>query len=170
MIHPSRSSSLNNGRPQSVDVPYAQAPASAQTIFENGQYQDRPTPQQESSLPQTKNGQQELASTRAQLLAIQRRILEHVGQTLDWSVGWAAVLPTLVLQEELNDIDLDDDKSDSNDKDSSEKEDAQPGKPISQETILGVSTPALRNAASGIDEFRQFYEVFSTHVLLQNYN
>ncbi|KAF2443555.1 hypothetical protein P171DRAFT_389859 [Karstenula rhodostoma CBS 690.94] len=161
MMHPSRSTSLNHGRPQSVDAPYAHAPASAQTIFENGQYQDRSTPQQESSLPQVKNGQQELAGTRAQLLAIQRRILERVGKTLGWNVGWAAVLPTVEPKEEFNDVDLDDKNSTSNEKDSSDEEDAQPEKPIAQGSIAGVAAPALIDATSGIDKFRQFYESLS---------
>ncbi|KAL1602491.1 hypothetical protein SLS60_005907 [Paraconiothyrium brasiliense] len=161
MIHPSRSSSLNHGRPQSVDAPYAQPPASAQTIFENGQYQDRSTPQQESSLPQIKNGQQELAGTRGQLLAIQRRILEHLGKTSGWTVGWTSVLPTLEPKEEFNDVDLDDDKVESNEKDSSDEEGSSPDKPIAQESIAGVSAPTLRNAMSGIDKFRHFYETLS---------
>lgn len=168
MIHPSRSSSLSQGRPQSVDAPYAQAPASAQTIFENGQYQDRSTPKQESSLPQIKNGQQELAGTRAQLLAIQRRILERVGKTLGWNVGWAAVLPTVELKEEFNDVDLDDNNSVSNEKDSSDEEDAQPEQPVTQESIAGLAAPALRNATSDIDKFRQSYEVACNHLPFLN--
>jgi hypothetical protein len=161
MIHPSRSSSLNQGRPQSADAPYAQAPPSAQTIFENGQYQDRSTPQQESSLPQIKNGQQELARTRAQLLAIQRRILEHVGETMGWNVGWAAVLPVVEQKEEFDDVDLDGDRPGSSEKDSSDEDDAQFQQPIAQESIAGVAAPALRDAASGIDKFRQSYEVYA---------
>ncbi|KAL5375550.1 hypothetical protein DPSP01_011131 [Paraphaeosphaeria sporulosa] len=161
MIHPSRSSSLNHGRPQSVDTPYAQAPSSAQTIFENGQYQDRSTPHQEGSLPQIKNGQQELAGARAQLLAIQRRILERVGKALGWNVGWAAVLATVEPKEEFNNVDLDDQNSASNEKDSSDEEDAQPEEPISEESIAGLAAPALRNAASGLDRFRQSYEALS---------
>ncbi|KAF9732086.1 hypothetical protein PMIN06_002668 [Paraphaeosphaeria minitans] len=160
-IHPSRSSSLSQGRPQSVDAPYAQASASAQTIFENGQYQDRSTPQQESSLPQTKNGQQELAGTRAQLLAIQRRIMERVGKALGWNVGWVAVLATVEPKEEFNEVDLDDNNSASNEKDSSDEEDAQPEKSIPQEFIAGLAAPALRNAMSDLDRFRQSYETLS---------
>lgn len=142
-----------------MDVPYAQAPPSAQTIFENGQYQDRPTPQQESSLPQTKNGQQELSGTRAQLLAIQRRILEHVGKTLGRNVGWSAILPTLEPKDELDEVDLNDDPADSSDKEHSDEEEAEPEKPISQAAMVGISASALKDAASGIEQFRQFYEV-----------
>jgi hypothetical protein len=160
MIHPSRSSSLTQGRPQSADAPYAHVPPSAQTIFENGQYQDRSSSQQESNLPQIKNGQQELAGTRAQLLAIQRRILEHVGKTFGWNVGWTAVLPIVEPKEEFNDVDLNDDRPGSNEKDSSDEEDAQSEQPIAQESYAGVAAPALRAAASGIDKFRQSYEVY----------
>lgn len=161
MIHPSRSSSLNHGRPQSVDAPYAQAPASAQTIFENGQYQDRSTNPQESGLPmQIKNGQQELAGTRAQLLAIQRRILERVGKTFGWNVGWAAVL-TSVEPEEFNDVKLDDNVSTSDEKDDSDDEVEKPEKPTSHESLVGLAAPALITATSGKDKFRQCYESLS---------
>ncbi|KAF1965893.1 hypothetical protein BU23DRAFT_518972 [Bimuria novae-zelandiae CBS 107.79] len=154
MIHPSRASSLNYGRSQSSDAPYAQPSGNAQTIFENGQYQDRPAPKQESSLPQTKNGQQELAGSRAQLLAIQRRILEHVGKYLGWSVGWAAALPTLDPKVEFNDVDLDE-------KDSSDEEETQSDKPTPASHVIGISSPALKDGTSGIDRFRQFYETLS---------
>lgn len=167
MLHPSRSSSLNFGRSQSSDAPYAQVSANAQTVFENGQYQDRLTAKQESSLPPTKNGQQELAGVRAQLLAIQRRTLEHVGSSLGWNVGWAAVIPTLDITEEFKNVDLGE-KDDSDEKDSSdeEEEEDEPEKDITLGlSTTGISAPILKNATSNIDEFRQSYEVCSQSFL-----
>ena len=154
MIHPSRSSSLNHGRP-TADAPYAQPTASSQVVFENGQYHDRPLPNHASSIPSAKNGLQDLAGTRAQLLVVQRRLLEHIGKALGWNIGWAAVLPSLNLEEELNDVDLD------------EKEDIAPkeqpadalegGKPATP--TAGIFSDALVSAASSVEQFRQSYEV-----------
>lgn len=153
MIHPSRSSSLNHGRP-TPDVPYAQPTASGQVVFENGQYQDRSSPQQDSVLPSAKNGLQDLAGTRAQLLVVQRRLLEHIGNGLGWSIGWAAILPSLNGKEELAEVDLD-----SEDENATETE-----SPHADQTKLtipkaGVSTGVLVNAVSSVEQFRQFYEV-----------
>ena len=109
-------------------------------------------------MPQTKNGQQELAGTRAQLLAIQRRILEHVGETLGWKVGWAAVLSTIDPQEEFADVSLDE-EAPTDDEDASDAEDSPSEKPASKASITGVSADALKDAITSIDKFRQFYEV-----------
>jgi hypothetical protein len=95
MIHQSRSTSLSSGRLNPTDPPYAQ-PGSGQVVYDNGQYQDRSASKHETKASQVKNGQLELAGTRAQLLAIQRRLLERVGNDLGWTVGWAAVLPSLM--------------------------------------------------------------------------
>jgi hypothetical protein len=154
MIHPSRSTSLNNGRPTS-DLPYAQPAASAQVVFENGQYQDRPPPTQQGIVPSTKNGLLELAGTRAQLLGIQRRLLEHAGKTMGWSIGWSAILASLSLKEDLAEVDLD-----SEEENTAEEEafDAQSKVDVSTRS-LGLSAGALATAVSSLGQFRQFYEV-----------
>jgi hypothetical protein len=154
MIHPSRSSSLNPGR-SSADPPYAQTTTTAQVVFENGQYADRPAPAAGSILPQTKNGLQELAGTRAQLVAVQRRVLEQIGKALGWSIGWDAVLPLLDQHKELDDVDLDDEEE-------ATTKDAEAGgtnisKPST--TTVGIFASGLLNASSSIEQFRQSYEV-----------
>jgi hypothetical protein len=167
MMHPSRSSSLNHGR-SSADPPYAQTAATGQVVFENGQYTDRPAPTQESALPQAKNGLQELAGTRAQLVVVQRRVLEQIGKGIGWSIGWAAVLPALDHHEELSDVDLDDDDDDDND-DNDDDEKAAEEEDTEQTPTIKLSTPtvgifasALVNTVSSIEQFRQFYEVSSS--------
>jgi hypothetical protein len=156
MIHPSRSSSLNPGR-SSADPPYAQNTTTAQVVFENGQYADRPAPAAGSTLPQTKNGLQELAGTRAQLVAVQRRVLEQVGKALGWSIGWDAVLPLLDSHKELDDVDLDDQKEST-----PENVDADKTKTAElSKTTVGIFAKGLLNAVSSIEQFRQFYEVRS---------
>jgi hypothetical protein len=156
MIHPSRSSSLNNRRSSGTGEPaYNQSSAVGQVVFENGQYADRPAPTQDSALPQAKNGLQELAGSRAQLVVIQRRVLEQIGKSLGWSIGWAAVLPSIGHGEELSDVDLDDDaESDTEEADAEEKKTLQLDKPTA-----GLSAAGLLNAVSSIEQFRQFFEV-----------
>ncbi|KAF2024585.1 hypothetical protein EK21DRAFT_104558 [Setomelanomma holmii] len=156
MIHPSRSSSLNHGR-SSADHPYTQPTSSGQVVFENGQYADRPAPAQESALPQAKNGLQELSGTRAQLVVVQRRILEQFGKALGWNIGWAAVLPLLQHQDELSDVDLDNEDDSSLAKSTTESI----GNTKSSTTTTGIFAGALINAVASIDQFRQFYESLS---------
>ncbi|KAI8943647.1 hypothetical protein NX059_001632 [Plenodomus lindquistii] len=162
MLHPSRSSSLTNGRPGSAEMPYAQPAPSAQVVFENGQYQDRPTPNQPSAIQSNKNGLQELAGLRAQLLAIQRRLLEHVGKALGWDIGWAAILPTLSGTEEMSEVNLDEDE---------EAEDVAVPTTTNEghpNPILGIVATALVTAVSSIGQFRQFYEGLSD-VIVKHY-
>ncbi|KAH8716891.1 hypothetical protein GQ44DRAFT_713193 [Phaeosphaeriaceae sp. PMI808] len=156
MIHPSRSSSLNSGR-STGEPGYAQPTSTGQVVFENGQYSDRPAPNQESSLPQAKNGVQELAGTRAQLVVVQRRLLEQVGKSLGWIIGWAAVLPSLDRSQELSDVDLgNDEEVDSEEDESDNTKIKQPSKPV-----VGISADTLMDAISSTQQFRQAYEVLS---------
>jgi hypothetical protein len=159
MIHPSRSTSLNNGRPAS-DMPYAQQAASAQVVFENGQYQDRPLPTQQSTVSSAKNGLLELAGTRAQLLGIQRRLLEHAGKTLGWSIGWSAILASLNQKEELAEVDLDSEEEITAEEEASE---AKSKVDLSAQN-LGISAGALATAVSSLAQFRQFYEVRQEYI------
>jgi hypothetical protein len=168
MIHPARSSSLTTGRSISADPPYAQPVG--QVVFENGQYQDRPVPNQESTLPSIKTGQQELAGTRAQLHVVQRRTLESVGKSLGWCIGWAAVLSKFSQKEELTDVNLDGKSSSDGEESAVEDEEestvgdeeesaAEEDVPILPSPTVGLSTAAIVNAVSSIDQFRQYYEV-----------
>ena len=155
MIHPSRSTSLNHGRPVS-DMPYSQPAANAQVVFENGQYHDRPLPGQQSTIPSAKNGLQELADTRAQLLAIQRRLLEHAGKSMGWNIGWNAVLASLNAKEELTEIDLEDEEEEEESKQDQSRTETE-GE--ASKSRLGISAAALVTAMISIKQFRQFYEV-----------
>ncbi|KAH7073485.1 TMEM1 family protein-like protein [Paraphoma chrysanthemicola] len=155
MVHPSRSSSLNHGR-GSAEPPYAQPTNSGQVVFENGQYNDRPAPIQDSTVPQAKNGLQELAGTRAQLVVVQRRLLEQIGKALGWSIGWAAVLPMLDHSEELSDVALDEE-------DTPESEEVPTTKSATSPTTstAGIFAGTLKSAVSSVDQFRQSFEVLS---------
>lgn len=163
MIHPARSSSLSHGghggRSSSADPPYAHTPPSGQVVYDHGQYNDRSGPPQGGAVPQQKNGLQELAGARAHLLAVQRRILEHIGTSLRWAIGWAAIL-SQTAETNFSDIDLDgkDDIEDANDS-------AQPSK---KTPTTGLSAAAIVKAISSIDEFRQYYETLSD-VIVKHY-
>lgn len=153
MIHPSRSSSLSTGR-STPDAPYAQPTASGQVVFENGQYQDRPAPGHANAINTTKNGLQELAGMRAQLLAIQRRLLEHTGNTLGWTIGWAAILPSLNESEQMTEVSLDEQEDEDPTETTAKPKDVELSKPT-----LGIFAGVLINAVSSLEQFRQFYEV-----------
>lgn len=162
MVHPSRSSSLSTGRSGSADMPYAQPTASGQVIFENGQYRDPLASSQAGAKVSNKNGLQELAGLRAQLLAIQRRLLEHVGRTLGWDIGWAAILPSLSITEEMSDVNLDED---------AEKEDKvtpNTTKEGHSDPVLGIVAGPLVRAVSSIEQFRQLYENLSD-IIVKHY-
>jgi len=161
MSHPARSSSLSAGRSSSADPPYAQPTSSAQVVFDNGQYPDRPAPTKDSAIPQAKTGVQELAAARAQLLVVQRRIFEYVGKSFGWTIGWAAVLESLNPKEEMSEVDLDD-------KEDSDEEGAQLQQEVTPiASTFGISAPAMTSAISSINHFRQFYEVCSLFSMLQ---
>lgn len=160
MIHPTRSSSLNYGRSSSAEPPYSQTPASGQVVYEHGQYQERPVPGQESTAPSVKSGLQDLAGTRAQLLVVQRRILEHVGKALGWTIGWATILSTLKEKEDLTDVDING-KSDSNEADAPVTQPVKAASPT-----VGLSAAAIVNAISSVEQFRQYYEVCGLDMML----
>lgn len=155
MIHPTRSSSLTTQGRSNSDAPYSQPTSSGQVVFENGQYQDRAAPTQESTMPSAKNGLQELSGTRAQLLAVQRRLLENVGKSSGWVIGWAAVLSLLDQDEQLTSVDLEQDEETVSQKEAVNSEkDIQLTAPV-----VEILPSALRNAVSSVESFRQFYEV-----------
>lgn len=157
MIHPSRSSS----RSGSTDAPYLQPTTTGQVVYENGQYQDRPAPAQSGVVNQSKNGLMDLAGQRAQLIGIQRRLLEHVGKALGWAVGWAAILPSLSQSEDFTEVDLNEDEED---------EEAAESGPSAKDTersvhaTSGISSTALVGAVTSLDHFRQFYETLSDQI------
>ncbi|KAF2274282.1 TMEM1 family protein-like protein [Westerdykella ornata] len=160
MIHPTRSSSLHFGRSSSADPPYAQTPPSAHVIYENGQHRDRPVPPvHEVPAGGIRTGSQELAATRAQLYIVQRRILENIGKSLGWMVGWAAILPPENEKEELSDVDL----SEAGDP---QEVDGARVKPSGVAfTSVGLSAAALVDAISSEEHFRQCYETLSDTIV-----
>lgn len=102
-------------------------------------------------MPQAKNGLQELAGTRAQLVVVLRRVLEHVGKSLGWSIGWAAVVPSSTRHEEFSDVDLE-----------GEPQKAEQPTDANSATVVstaGILAQLLLDATKSLDQFRQNYEV-----------
>jgi hypothetical protein len=157
MIHPSRNSSLTFGRPSTADPPYTQHSASGQVVYDQGQFIDRPAPRQDSHISQLKTGLQSLAGTRAQLYVVQRRILEQIGKRLDWSIGWAAIIPE---QEVLSEVNLDGEDG------PSEEMAPAVNKEMITSPLVGFFAAVVVNATSSIEDFRQFYEVGYLSVIL----
>lgn len=158
MIHPARSSS----RSGSNDPPYLQPSTTGQVVYENGQYQDRPPPSQSGMINQSKNGLMDLAGQRAQLIGIQRRLLEHVGKALGWAVGWAAILPSLSQSEDFSEVNLDEDEED--DEEAAEATSDASVTVKSVHVTSGISANALVSALMSLDHFRQFYETLSDQI------
>ncbi|KAH0360641.1 hypothetical protein KCU65_g9263, partial [Aureobasidium melanogenum] len=144
--HPTRSSSLQRTVSSSSQL-------TSQTIYENERY-SRSSP---NTQPDTANanaaGIAVLASGRAQLLIMQRRIIEALAKRKGWLSGWAAIEST----QTLTDIDLDGKKVQSE-----EEESKTSTSPAVVEKIANMLLSApLSTALASLEEFRAVYEQLS---------
>ncbi|KAI4736356.1 hypothetical protein E4T50_13129 [Aureobasidium sp. EXF-12298] len=145
--HPTRSSSLQRSASSSSQL-------TPQTIYENERYaKSSPNPQPDAAITNG-SGIAVLASGRAQLLLMQRRIIEALAKQKGWLSGWAAIKAT----QTLADVDLDG------------KEEVKPGEEafgaspsaleIEKTAQLLLSGP-LSAALASLEEFRAVYEQLS---------
>ncbi|KAI4716218.1 hypothetical protein E4T48_07578 [Aureobasidium sp. EXF-10727] len=146
--HPTRSSSLQRSASTSSQL-------TPQTIYENERYsKSSPNPQQDS-ITTHGSGIAVLASGRAQLLLMQRRIIEALAKQKGWLSGWAAINETQVLA----DIDLDDEEE-------VEAAEKMSKASISPEDIAKIAamllSAPLSAALASLEEFRAAYEQLST--------
>lgn len=127
-----------------------------QTIYENERYsKSSPSPQSEA-VPSSGSGVAILASGRAQLFLMQRRIIEALAKDKGWQSGWEALRATQSLAE----VDLDG-KAEPGDA----VDEAAPEKPTSsveagKAASMLLSAP-LSAALSSLEEFRAVYEVWT---------
>ena len=153
MLHPSRSSSLINNRASTTEFPYAQTPPSGQVLYDHGQYN---TYQPGSRLPAPstpRSGLVDLSVHRAELLTLQRKEVEKVGESRGWLVGWAALSKKDEFAEEnFQDVDLDDDAS-------SRDEKKVQNNVKSNLTLQGLCNSVLLEATLSTKNFRTTYEV-----------
>jgi hypothetical protein len=149
--HPTRSSSLQRSASSSSQL-------TPQPIYENERYaKSSPNPQQDTAAT---NGSDLaiLASARAQLLLMQRRIVETLAKQKGWLSGWAAIQAT----QPLADVDLDGDEK----TDSSEEATKASISPTETEKIaqMLLSGP-LSTALASLEDFRVVYEVTKSYSL-----
>ena len=144
--HPTRSSSLQRSASSSSQL-------TPQTIYENERYaKSSPNPQPDAV---TTNGAgiAVLASGRAQLLLMQRRIVEALAKQKGWLSGWAAIEATQILA----DVDLD------------SKEELESGEEASKASTAPLEateriaqmllSSSLSTALASLEDFRAIYEV-----------
>jgi hypothetical protein len=147
--HPTRSSSLQRSVSSSSQL-------TPQPIYENERYaKSSPTPQQDTA---TTNGSDLaiLASTRAQLLLMQRRIIEALAKQKGWLSGWAAIQAT----QPLSDVDLDSkDEAESSEEASKTSSSSAENEKIAQMLLSGPLSAAL----ASLENFRAVYEVTKSH-------
>lgn len=142
--HPTRSSSLQRTVSSSSQL-------TPQTIYENERYA-RSTPITQPDTATTNGaGIAVLASGRAQLVLMQRRIIEALAKQKGWLSGWASVKST----QTLTDIDLNSETV------QSEEEGSKTSTlPAEMEKIADMLLSApLSTALTSLEEFRAVYEV-----------
>ncbi|KAK6003927.1 hypothetical protein QM012_008777 [Aureobasidium pullulans] len=144
--HPTRSSSLQRSVSSSSQL-------TPQTIYENDRYA-RTSPNTQPDTATTNGaGTAVLASGRAQLLLMQRRIIEALAKQKGWLSGWAAIKST----QTLTDIDLDSESVQSEEEGSNAL--ASPAEMEKMANML-LSAP-LSAALISLEEFRAVYEQLS---------
>lgn len=149
--HPTRSSSLQRSVSSSSQL-------TTQTIYENERYARSSPNTQPDNVTTNGTGTAVLASGRAQLLLMQRRIIEALAKQKGWLSGWAAISST----QTLTDIDLD-----NKGVESEEGESKTSISPAETEKIANMLLSAPLSAAlTSLEEFRAVYEV---PVLLRRY-
>ncbi|KAF2755603.1 TMEM1 family protein-like protein [Pseudovirgaria hyperparasitica] len=155
IIHPARSTSLQNRRNSLSEPPYAAVPPSGQVVFDHGTFPSSQTvkSQQDISMQRNSVALEDLAAHRAELYLVQRRLIEHVGNAAGWSIGWNALTSTQsVKNEDLSDVALDD-------SDESSSETASPKREKKETfTTKGLLADDLELAMESIHSFRNLYE------------
>lgn len=100
-------------------------------------------------------GLPELATYRAELVMLQRKMLEHLAAQSSWRAGWAAM--RWQRHDEMHEVDLDEYSAKQEDKPTSESATA----PIASSLIL----PALKSSLSSESAFQDAYERISDRAM-----
>ncbi|KAF1814545.1 hypothetical protein P152DRAFT_447886 [Eremomyces bilateralis CBS 781.70] len=158
-VHPSRASSLVHRRSSAQfsggEPPYASTPATSQVIFDQQQSLQTSAPRIPARGPEgLKSGLEDYSASRGELVLLQRRTLEEIGENKDWFVGWRSKL--LNQGRSLDDVDLDDDSQ--QDEKSIKSTDQGIG-------LAGLYFPSLAKAMRSLSDFRELYESLSYYSL-----
>lgn len=142
--HPTRSSSLQRTVSSSSQL-------TPQTIYENERYSRSSPNTQPDTVTTNGAGIAVLASGRAQLLIMQRRIIETLARQKGWLSGWAAIETTKT----LTDIDLDGEKVQPEEEES--KTSTLPA--VTEKIASMLLSDPLSTALASLEDFRAVYEV-----------
>lgn len=157
MIHPARTTSLSatSRRASAQEPTYAITPRSSQVVYDQGQFPNGKPSSSDAPSQGAVAALEELAARRAELILIQRRVLEHVGKKKGWLVGWAA-LPANTFEEGLTEISLSDPEP------ADPKAASTSDHPTdSGESARGLLLNALITAVGTVEDFRRQYESVS---------
>ncbi|KEQ98887.1 hypothetical protein AUEXF2481DRAFT_1718 [Aureobasidium subglaciale EXF-2481] len=147
--HPARSSSLQRSASSSSQL-------TPQTIYENDRYAKSTPSAQPDTMSTIGSGIAVLASGRAQLLLMQRRIIEALAKQKGWQSGWAAIKEP----QAMVDIDLDGEEETGADLEREALKASTSTAKIEKITNMVLSAP-LSSALASLEEFRAVYEQLS---------
>ncbi|GAB7352948.1 hypothetical protein MBLNU459_g3523t3 [Dothideomycetes sp. NU459] len=152
--HPTRNSSLQRSFSGSSATTLQPSP---QVIYENERYTKSSILAQGDGMPSSSSGVVDLAAGRAELLLMQRRIIEALAKRKGWLTGWTA----LIAAKSMVDVDLnkiaEDDSEPQGNKDTTSDSD---GSAVS--TLLSQK---LSSALASMESFRSTYEHISNQAV-----
>lgn len=158
LAHHSRTSSLQRNQGPMGEPPWAQASLSSQVVYEQRSSSTSRQHNEQQRSHDNRTGIEGLAAHRAELILVQRRVLERIGKARGWSIGWtSAANAHLFDSASLTEIDLDDPKSSLGELENPDSM-AQEGS-STRSMLQGLYHPSLVAAISSIDDFRNSYEV-----------
>lgn len=158
LAHHRGTSYLPRNRGSMGEPPWAQASLSSQVVYEQRSSSTSRQQNEQQRSHDNRTGVEGLAAHRAEILLVQRRVLERVGKARGWSIGWtSAANAHLFDSASLTEIDLDDPKSSVGEVENTDSM-VQEGS-SKDSTLQGLYHPSLVAAVSSIDDFRNLYEV-----------
>jgi trafficking protein particle complex subunit 10 len=151
MIHPARTS-MAIRRASLNEPPYAITPAGGRVVYEHESFPGTPLPTGGVMAQGTAADLEELAAHRAELYLIQRRLVEHMGKSKGWKIGWAAINAS---QSKDRIVDVSLDNFDASDKAGAAKSNEE----IEVFSEKGLLVNELIDAVEKLEAFQKCYEV-----------
>ncbi|KAI5210472.1 hypothetical protein E4T39_00019 [Aureobasidium subglaciale] len=144
--HPARSSSLQRSASSSSQL-------TPQTIYENDRYSKSSPGTQPDTVSTNGSGVTVLASARAQLLLMQRRIIEALAKQKGWQSGWAAIKGP----QAMADVDLDGEEETG----AGPEGEASTSTAETEKIMKMLLSAPLSAALASLEDFRAVYEQLS---------
>lgn len=138
---------------------HEQIPEDAKVVFDNLQSAAAPSLAIDTSGASSYN-HEELAARRADLILIQRRVLEKLGSRCRWSCGLAALRKSLSeAKEGFDEVDLDKPENDT------QSEELEDDKEPTFKIVSGIYNDYLRQSISSEAQFKSSYETLTSMAL-----